>query len=93
MIRKKGAGEASNIAENNVLLDVERDIIETDGLSAHLQSETTTQEDDTACRMCEWSSMLRTRDAVKPPSWNNVLFMNDGRADYDSIDLKFIFQI
>lgn len=38
---KQRCSKASNITEDNVLLDIERDIIKVNGLSAHLQSRKT----------------------------------------------------
>lgn len=35
IVQKRGAGKASYITENDVLLDVEREIIEVNGLGAH----------------------------------------------------------
>lgn len=50
MAGKRGA---SDIAEDDVFLDIERDIVEVDELSAHLQSSKSRQEDDTECKMLE----------------------------------------
>ena len=48
MVRKRGA---SDIAEDDVLLDVERDIVKVDVHSAHIQPRNPRQEDDTECKM------------------------------------------
>lgn len=53
IVQKIAAGETSYVAENNVLLDVERDIIEVKGLGDHLYSKEIMQEDDAVCKMLE----------------------------------------
>lgn len=67
MVRKRGA---SDIAEDDVLLDVERDIVKVDGLSAHFQSRESKQEDDNECKILkcvDGGVWLKIGDPVKHP--------------------------
>lgn len=85
MFQSRGAGEVSYVAENNILLDVQRDIIEVFRLGAHLDLKETMRGEDTMCKMleCVDGAVCVARGKSRPRALCRVLIDGEKAADQD----------